>query len=1123
MNVGRFQQSWGMLMGWVRLIAILSLIPFMASCQSTLINEPDGQAWSKLYQEASRARDAGNAAQALPIAQQAYELASKTFGSTDKKTLLSQSLLASAFVDRGRFDEAEPFFEQVLAVQRDTLGESHHDTLNSLNNLAQVYHSQGQYGEAEPLFEQLLVLSQQTLGETHPDTLVSMNNLAVLYRDQGRYGEAEPLNEQALALSRKTLSNTDPTTHLCMYNLAILYRALGRYDEAAPLLVQSVALGREIFGETHPNTLVSMDSLGRLYQHQGRYAEAEPLLEHVLLLHRQTLGKNHPSTLKSMSSLGQLYQHQGRYGEAEPLYEQALELSRQTLGEIHPSTVLSMNDLGALYQNQGRYGEAEPFYEQALNLRHEILGETHSGTLVSMSNLAALYVDQGRYGEAEPLYQKALELRRQTLGETHPYTLLSLNNLAVLYHKEGRYGDAELLYQQALAVRRQTLGETHPNTLSSLNNLAALYHEEGQYGDAEPLYEQASILRRQTLGDAHPETLNSANNLAALYLRQGRYGDAERLLEQSLGLSRDALDEYHPTTLLAQLESTHALVALDRIADAVARLRDHGANRLVYAERELATTRGATVRSQLLRNQSRYQDTVMSLALQHTSPETLALAGDVMLSWKQVQAAEAAFIAHLSRTEEDEHVRDLAQEIAVLRARLAKLVQATDPDHDPIAVLEDLEAKELALTRLSDDFKQRKEARRASVEQLQAVLPENSGVIEFRQFHPVDFTTADRGALHFAALLVRPDRPSILIDAGSVEEAAKRVQALHNHQVPGRADQAAAALHEQLFSGFGNELDGLENVYIAPDGVLHLVPFDRLRLSDGRYWGERQALRSLATGRDLLIPKPRDRTVQGLLAIGGVDFGDRQADADTEASSQRRLASIKPRDVRVMRSHVRSHFGRFEPLSASGIEVAKIGQIYSQQRPEETVAIWTGKSASEANLKALKTLPRVLHVATHGFYLPTSLQSLARPQLYSGLVLSGANEFLSLESEEITSDREDGILYSLEVQDLNLEGTELVVLSACDTGKGVVDYSEGIVGMVRALRIAGAKQVLMTLWPVLDQPTAAFMETFYEQWLISSSEDPAAALDATKEMFRNHDNPAYRSPRIWAPFVLIGV
>ena len=199
-------------------------------------------------------------------------------------------------------------------------------------------------------------------------------------------------------------------------------------------------------------------------------------------------------------------------------------------------------------------------------------------------------------------------------------------------------------------------------------------------------------------------------------------------------------------------------------------------------------------------------------------------------------------------------------------------------------------------------------------------------------------------------------------------------------------------------------------------------------------------------------------------------------------------------------------------------EVSKIARLYKRIRRGEPVTVWQDKEAREARLKALDRPPRVLHLATHGFYL-SSAGETERPMLLSGLSLAGANRAFE---DKLDADGEDGILYSLEAQGLNLEGTELVVLSACDTGKGSLDYSEGVYGLVRALRIAGARQVLMTLRPVDDLQARDFMVAFYKTWLQQPLSDPAAALRQTKLGYLTHSTPSLQNPSAWAPYVLVG-
>jgi CHAT domain-containing protein len=206
----------------------------------------------------------------------------------------------------------------------------------------------------------------------------------------------------------------------------------------------------------------------------------------------------------------------------------------------------------------------------------------------------------------------------------------------------------------------------------------------------------------------------------------------------------------------------------------------------------------------------------------------------------------------------------------------------------------------------------------------------------------------------------------------------------------------------------------------------------------------------------------------------------------------------------------------FKGLKFSRPEVKEIVAIYPASSQ-----IWTGKKASEGRLKGLTQVPRVLHFATHAFYLENPMRdvTVARPLTLSGIVLAGANNALLY--SELDPDKEDGIFHSLEALGLNLNGTELVVFSACETGQGAIDYSEGVYGLVRAFKIAGAYRILMTLWPVKDEKSKDFMIAFYNNW-VNKYPHPTKALRMTQLHYINHPDEQLRVPKIWAAYVLVG-
>jgi tetratricopeptide (TPR) repeat protein len=1079
--------------------AALAALFIMAAAYPACPHTPaadDLQRWQSLNQRVVEAYRSGNYADGTGIAREALELARRRFGDRAPETLTSLNNLAGLYQAQGRYAEAEPLSQEALQARRETLGSRHPDTLTSLNTLASLYRAQGRYLEAELLYQEALQERREVLGPRHPETLTSLNNLAALYKDQGRYEKAEPLLREAAQGSRDALGGRHPQTLTSLSNLASLYMAQGRHGDAEPLFQDVLQARREVLPPRHPAIISSLNNLAFLYYAEGRYRDAEPLFREALRAWREVAGDRHPNTISGLNNLALTYGVQGRYDEAEPLLLEAVRTARDVFGPRHPTTLSTLNSLGDLYQSQGRYGQAEPLYREALEGRHTTLGPQHPDTLTGLNNLADLYQQQGRYGEAEPLLREALQGRRETLGPRHHDTVITLNNLAGLYENQRRYSEAELLYREALQTMRETLGPRHPDTLISLNNLAGVCNSLGRTGEADALYQEALEGRRETLGPRHPMTLTSLNNLAAFYQDHGSYAEAEPLFREASEGRRDVLGPHHPDTLVSQLNLVVVLVNRDQREAASRELQKMETNLLDWIGQEVHSTEAGAVRRRLLSSQATFQDVALSLATTGGSPDDRRLASTVMLRFKGLQGEEEAYLARLTRRSGDPHVRTLTDQLGILRTGLAAAARGA-PDAFG-KTLQALEAKQQELVDASPEYRTRLRVQTASLDEVRAALPASAVLIEFRLFRPVDFPTGKVGEPRFAGLLLSGSDEPIVVDLGPVSELQQLATALD--------DQAATKLYQRLTAPFEQKLAAAQTVYVAPDGILNLVPFARLKLPDGRYWWERQEVHMLQTGRDLLRPNP-DNPARGLLALGGIDFGT--APADTGQPDSIFFASTgSDRSAAITRAAATFRSG-FAQLPATVDEVKDITEWYQLLRADEPAEVWSGSAASKTRLMTLNVPPRVLHLATHGFYRPNESRE---PMLLSGIALAGANR-------ELAGTGTDGLLFALEAEGLNLDGTELVVLSACDTAQGNLDYSEGVFGLARALRTAGARNVLVTLWKLKDGEAHDFMADFYKNWLTQDRSDPAKALRDTQLSWMKQDNR--RDPSAWAPYVLI--
>jgi len=1004
----------------------------------------------------------------------------------------------------GHYSKGIEFAEKAYQYALNNFGETDKDTLTSINNLAFLYVSQGRYGEAEPLYKRFYQLSKKVLGPKHPHTLTSINNLAGLYESQGRYGEAEPLYKYCIQLCEEVLGPKHPDTLGSINNLAVLYKLQGRYGEAEPLYKHCLQLRKEVLGPKHPSTLNSINSLAGLYESQGRYGEAEPLYKRFYQLSEEVLGPKHPHTLTSINNLAGLYESQGRYGEAEPLYKHCLQLREEVLGPKHPSTLTIINNLAVLYKSQGRYGEAEPLYKRFYQLSEEVLGPKHPHTLTSINNLAFLYVSQGRYGEAEPLYKHCLQLRKEVLGPKHPHTLGSINNLAGLYKSQGRYWEAEPLYKRCLLLSEEVLGPKHPNTLGSINNLAELIRSQGRYGEAEPLYKRCLLLSEEVLGPKHPSTLTSINNLALLYNSQGRYGVSEPLYKRCLLLSEEVLGPKHPHTLTSLLNYSSCLVMLKKENQALLNLKKLELSLRHYASDMLKSTQQLRVRRNFMISKSNFQHVLFTLAFHSKNPSIQAFAGNVMLRWKCVQEEAETIMNSLIHSTQDLRIIQLGKNINSLRRQMSVF----NPKVDMNALIQELEQQEIKLAKLSNAYQDYLNKSNVRMDDLKLMLPPKTAVIELKQYQHCNFKTDEFEDIRLAAALILPNANRIILeDLGPRKEVLEIFEKVRKAKNQKEKKISLKQLYSKLFGVFDQHIEQYETIYISPDGLAHKIAFSRLILPDGRFWIERQSLCRIQTSRDLLDPA-KQKNQGTLVAMGGIDYN--QFPGIEEKSTPHRSDA---HDLERSIKRTAEKIEYFKPLPSSKIEIEyiKVPYLLSQQK---TPLIFRDASASENQLKHLKAPPHVLHLATHGFYLDKSEDVTERPMLLSGLALAGCN--LGLKGEK-GPENEDGLLYAIEVAGLDLSGTELVVLSACDTGKGTIDYSEGVYGLLRAFRLAGAQNIVMTLWSLQDQSAKDFFTSFYKTWLSQSNMTPLKALRQTQLSFIKQN----KDSELWAPYVMV--
>ncbi len=905
--------------------------------------------------------------------------------------------------------------------------------------------------------------------------------------------------------------------------------------------------------------------------------EVEDARENVRRL-EAVCGPDDPEVAVSLGNLAGLLEDRGMYAEARPLYERCLEMLENTFGPDHPDVATSLNNLALLLDSQGLYSEARPLHERSLRIREKTFGPDHSVVAVALNNLAGFLDSQGLYSEARPLLERSIEIWEKTLGPDHPNVAVSLNHLAQLLDSQGQSAEARPLFERSLKIREKTLGPDHPDVATSLNNLALFFDSQGLYSEATLLLERSLKILEKTLGHDHPKVALALNNLAGLLKTQGLYFQARLLYERSLEILEKTLGPDHPNVAT----SLGSLAMLEADFGESRRAFELASKALLSRENQLEATLWSQTESERLRYSATLRRTLevyLSLAREGTTGgggghEVVSS----VLSWKgRVARSLLDQESQLASLSSDE--RAIVGQLRSVQKRLSDSLYSREvSDHaahqELLMSLRDRKKElELALVRSRGERKGKGEKNRKRgiglkrAEESKAVqesLPQGSVAVSFL-VHPVY-----RPAEWREEELVRkgehcPDRVSVFavfsgksdvqwLDLGEASILEMAMQEFLDEMTSRRGVQrsetgdsspttaATDRLRELLWDPLRELIGKSKLVIISPDTFLGTLPFETLQEKDGSYLVEK---RSFVYIQDLLSLVDRDRerkeTPPRLFAVGGIDYG-RRGKLDSEFLQERLVAQAETR------GGLPPRWGR---LSLTGQEADAIVGLFEETRSEdadldddakEAFTLLMRRKATEEAVKDHLERHTHVHLATHGYFQPEGLPSAWKkvqeeaeknrggvfleeteraitglmPGLLSGLVFSGANA----EPEE---GRDNGLLTAEEVTYLDLSECELVVLSACETGLGRPEGGEGMIGLRRSFRQAGARTVISSLWQVRDDSTQELMERFYENlWLKKMGKLEALRQAQLWMLRRNREEDGAGLPSTWGAFVLDG-
>jgi CHAT domain-containing protein len=802
-----------------------------------------------------------------------------------------------------------------------------------------------------------------------------------------------------------------------------------------------------------------ISNMAVMYLVQGRTLEADQYITYALNESEKYLGRQSIAYAANLNSKAKLHQLLGQYNEAEQLFDQALPILLSTVGESGMQYAIVGNNKAMLYQAMGRYEEAIALLKKAIaalevSNKRTLQGKKSFDSRKFNSNLALLYQLSGDLPQAETAFLGIKKVFENRVQTNNPEYAVVLNQLALLYIQMNKIDLVEPLLQKASTIYKKKFTEENAAFAKVQNDLGNFYRLQSRYPEAETVLSKALAIRQRTLGENHPDYVKSMESLGILYWKRGDFSKAYPLLSGAANKSLEFIYNYFPP--MSEAEKTKYW---DILQPRFQRFYNYAIE---------ASTQNPAV----LTDVYNYQIATKALLLNSTNKIKNAIlsSGDQSLindyiSWIGQKEALARYYA-LSK-----------EELAQQKIDLAAMEKTAN-------------AMERSLSQRSGDFAKGYEAEQINLTQVSSLLQDTEAIVEIIRVRTFDkdFTDDSR---YLALVLSKGSTQPVMAVLDNGNQLETRYAKFYKNAIQQKiADEYAFAQYWQRIEPL---LTSKKSIYLSPDGVYNQININTIKKPEGEYLLNLYDIVVIGNSKDLIALKTKKSAFakKNAFVLGFPDYG---GNAVALPGTKVEIDGIN------------------KILSASGFNVSKREQ----------------KEATEAALKNVKG-PSIMHIATHGYFLAdTDLKgndamgvdaenAKNNPLLRSGLILSGVPAPGQDKTSIDLQSNDNGVLTAYEAMNLSLEGTDLIVLSACETGLGDVRAGEGVYGLQRAFLVAGANALIMSLWKVDDAATQQLMTNFYTNWTKSGNKQKAFKQAQLQLMTK------YKDPFYWGAFVMMGM
>lgn len=974
--------------------------------------------------------------------------------------------LANFYLDyTNKIDEAAKIYEEsyykIVAPQ---IGPQHKDLINILNHMAQLYELTDQYARASKTLKDALDAAISKYDKADILFGIELNNIAKLQLKLGEYDKAEENITTALRVidlkDNKEYVEQLPAYINTLETQAKLFGIKGLFEEAEDNLDHSRSLLKKA-KVTVTDELSTAKELSSLLIQLGRYSETNDLLDKLLLASETIFGRTSVHLIDPLVGKGRILLAKGDYTEAERIALQANQIAVKTYGDVSTKTAPTQKLLSDIYYTLGDFDKAEDNITKALNSQEKQFGRNHIEVAKSLSQLALIkfYKGDNRHN-VETLMLESRDIMANKLGKENPQYAEILKNVAVLYISQKKYDVAFNSLTVAEGIWRAKTGTKKNINSASIYTLTGdVYYQLKNYKKAEEFYNQAKDLYEKFFSTTHPEYVKVLSKLSKVYYMQKDFKRSKKMVEESLNNYENFIKLYFPA--LSEREKAKYWNTIKGDFEFY--------NTLAFSNLEdFKDLTGKVYNYQLL-------------------TKALLLSSSIKIRERILNSSDEDLKNQYNGWLEKKEKLTLALSMSP--------AQLTENEIDPAILQQEVETLEKELSQRSEIFSQGFESKRITFEDVRKALKPNEVAIEMVRYRYFNHTFTD--SVIYAALYVRNDlskpKAIILKDGRNMET---RYFKFYRNVITGKLLDNNS--YDVYWAPIYNEIGQASTIYLSADGIYNQINLEAIPSPEGKF--------IIDNSNIVLVSNTRDLYMRSL---------------KTRASSSENSASMFGNPTFYLTASA-DH----SVVSLPGTE-KEISQLqFMLKQKGWTTNEYVEKTATEEKVKELNS-PKIFHIATHGFYKPTEQVTLEEeiegneavltqnPLLRTGLLLKGAGDLLDKTSYNYNMD--NGILTAYEAMSLNLDKTDLVVLSACETGLGELQSGEGVYGLQRAFLVAGAKVLIMSMFKVDDDATQKLMLKFYQKWL-NSGNLRQSFIEAKKELRIEYPEPIY-----WGAFMMIGL